>query len=268
MKGSWPAAMARRIGVRGPVSMSPFRGGMTLHIPCEKGKHLVDFPIEPGLHPDHVAKRLLAKGWTFGTKLCCPDHARKEKIKPASTREEIETVIISPRTKNATPEERSAAARRMNEIRWNKQKESEPMATPGPTPNLTVVASEAPPAPDAQPVPSEAAKKAKRLIYQCLEDYYDDKAKAYRPGYSDERVAKETGAAVGFVREIREADFGPLGCPPELQAVAAEIEAARKELLMAREDALRRIHEIHTSIERLSMRLSALCRAKGWPEPA
>lgn len=95
----------------------------------------------------------------------------------------------------------------------------------------------------ANPQPTEAAKKAKRLVYQALEDYYDDVRKQYRTGNSDESVAKETGAAVEFVRSIREADFGPLGPPSELEALKIEV------IQMGRE-----VSEIHEKIERLYKR--------------
>lgn len=77
-----------------------------------------------------------------------------------------------------------------------------------------------------QAEPSDAAKKAKRLIYQALEDYYDDSKKAYRPGHSDETIAKEVGAAVEFVKSIRETDFGPLAAPTEVQAMLEKISGA------------------------------------------
>lgn len=95
----------------------------------------------------------------------------------------------------------------------------------------------------AKQQPTEAAKKAKRLVYQALEDYYDDVHKQYRAGHSDETVAKETGAAVEFVRSIRDADFGPAGPPSELEALKLEV------IQMGRE-----VSEIHEKIERLYKR--------------
>lgn len=91
--------------------------------------------------------------------------------------------------------------------------------------------------------PTDAAKKAKRLVYQALEDYYDDAHKQYRRGHSDETVAKETGAAMEFVRSIREADFGPIGPPSELDALKLEVIALGRE-----------VGEIIEKIERLYKR--------------
>lgn len=57
---------------------------------------------------------------------------------------------------------------------------------------------------------SEAAKRAKRMIYMALEDYYDEQKKCYKNGKSDKAIAAEVGASEAFVRQIRETDFGPI----------------------------------------------------------
>lgn len=76
--------MAHRIGLSGAINFTPSRVGLTLHIPCVKGQHTVDVDVEPATHPDFVAKRMLAKGWTIGSRLCCPEHSRqKKKAAPA-----------------------------------------------------------------------------------------------------------------------------------------------------------------------------------------
>lgn len=88
----------------------------------------------------------------------------------------------------------------------------------------------------ATPEPSDAAKKVKRLIYQALEEYYDDSKKAYRPGHSDERIAKEVGAAVEFVKSIRETDFGPQAAPTEVQAMLEKIIGAETTIATLRRE--------------------------------
>lgn len=96
------------------------------------------------------------------------------------------------------------------------------------------------PAVSPQPAASDAMKKARRLIYMALEDYYDEAARRYREGHSDESIAKETGASLAVVRSIREADFGPLGPPSEFAALQAEVESLRA-------------------------RLTEICTRNGWP---
>jgi len=93
---------------------------------------------------------------------------------------------------------------------------------------------------------SEAARKARRLVYQALEDRYDDVKKRYRPTYSDKTVAKECDVAEAFVKQIREEDFGPLSVPDEVQALRDEAALAMK------------------AAADLTKRLDALCLRNGW----
>jgi len=93
---------------------------------------------------------------------------------------------------------------------------------------------------------SEAAKKAKRLIYFALEDYYDDVAKRYKDGRSDKSVAAEIGVAEAFVKKIREEDFGPLSEPDEVAKLRADLSALSSE------------------IGKLTTKLNDLCVKNGW----
>lgn len=213
MQATWPTAVARRIGMGGVVdyTLAP-RVGITLHIPCAKGKHVVDIKVRPGLSPDGVVKSMLNHGWTCGSNPVCPEHSRK------------------PRKPNPAP---------------IVQKDVPEMAT----------------APDTvKPQPSDAAKRAKRLVYQALEDYYDDTKKAYRPGHSDDSIAKETSAALEFVRKIREEDFGPLGVPPELQILIDHAASLRREMTEA-------FASYQSRIDSFNTRIATLCRTQGWPTP-
>jgi hypothetical protein len=83
------------------------------------------------------------------------------------------------------------------------------------------------PTPQQQPAPaasdrSPGATKAIPLLYMALDEAYDLGRKTYREGWSDERIAKETGLGLDFVRKRREDDFGPLA--------DTRIETARTEL--------------------------------------
>jgi len=100
-------------------------------------------------------------------------------------------------------------------------------------PNLT-------PVPSSEIVaPSEAARRARRMVYMALEDYYDEAKKAYKPGYSDKKISEETGASETIVSQIRQQDFGPLGPPSEFA-------------------------EIYASVTELKARLDKLAVANGW----
>ena len=213
MKSTWPNAMARRIGLSGQIEFTPTRVGLTLHVPCVKGNHMVDVTVEPGLHPDFVAKRMLSKGWTFGSKLACPEHGRRHKAVATATQQQD-------------------------------------------TPSMPSIAAAPPPAPEQ----SLAAKKALRLVMQLLEDAYDEANKCYRQGWSDARVAEETGASPKYVADTREGYFGPIGEPAELRALRDDLAKLVREQGAAHSDFVKRA-------EALQNRLAAIAKANGWPHP-
>ena len=47
-------------------------------------------------------------------------------------------------------------------------------------------------------------------LYMILTDVFLVADKAYKPGWSDERIAKETGLSVEFVAKRRLEDYGPI----------------------------------------------------------
>lgn len=98
----------------------------------------------------------------------------------------------------------------------------------------------------AAAVASDAARKAKRLIYQALEDYYDDTKRAYRAAHSDKTIAAELDVAEAVVRQIREESFGPLSEPDEVRAMRAELALAQSE------------------VARLAAAFDKLCSRNGW----
>lgn len=119
----------------------------------------------------------------------------------------------------------------------------------------------------AEATPSDAAKKAKRLVYMALEDYYDDGKKAYKPGWTDDRIAKEVGCAEAFVARIREDDFGPVGVPPELEAFRKEVEAAaavEEEARVRAEIAAKLAGDAKEGVRALEARLNAMAVKNGW----
>lgn len=206
MRPTWAADTARRIGLSGQIDFTTTRCGMTLHVPCSHGDgHLVDFVVRPGLAPNGVAKAMLAKGWTVGSKIKCPEHSRKEKpadgVKRAPkpmraffdslTDEQAREIKASGGKKTwagLTLEERRA---KMNAINPYIKKGKDPMAT---SPN--------------PPAMSPDAKKAHRLVMGALEDFYDEAKKRYRPGHTDQSIADEVGVAPAAVAKVREEFFG------------------------------------------------------------
>jgi hypothetical protein len=124
-------------------------------------------------------------------------------------------------------------------------------------PNLT-------PVPSSEIVaPSEAARRARRMVYMALEDYYDEAKKAYKPGYSDKKISEETGASETIVSQIRQQDFGPLGPPSEFAEIYAsvtELKARLDKLAVAKW--LERL--IVTNPEVLHLARKTLLESKVW----
>lgn len=214
MRPTWPSDTARRIGLSGAIEFTTSRVGLTLHVPCQRGKHTVDVGVSPGSSPEKVAKIMLTKGWTFGTKLACPDCGR------ASAKLKTKEIEVASQAK-AAPE----------------------AATPPAT------------------APSDAAKRAHRLVMMLLEEGYDENKKVYKAGYSDASIAQETGAAEAHVRKTREDYFGPLGEPAELAELRVELERLRLE-------AAQTYTAIEAKLSDAGTRIASLCRANGWAVPA
>lgn len=80
-------------------------------------------------------------------------------------------------------------------------------------------------APPAQMVRSPAAATGLGLLYMALADNFDPTKGRYRGDWSDEKVAKETGLALDFVRQRRESDFGPIIAGPDLDRLRVELVA-------------------------------------------
>lgn len=82
------------------------------------------------------------------------------------------------------------------------KKEKKPMATP--------------PQKNTEIAPSFDAKAARRDAHDLIAISFDIQSGQYRDDYSDDRIAKETGLSVEWVKQRREDEFGPLKEPCEL----------------------------------------------------
>lgn len=65
---------------------------------------------------------------------------------------------------------------------------------------------------------------AMRKVFAALEDNFDAEKGEYLHGYSDERIAKETGISVDGVKKYRIDGFGKLRAPTELDTLKREVE--------------------------------------------
>lgn len=71
--------------------------------------------------------------------------------------------------------------------------------------------------------------KLARRIYALLDDHFDEAKKLYRPGWSDEKIAKELDVSQEIVVAIRTAAYGELAEDPQVTALRDDIELLRME---------------------------------------
>lgn len=109
----------------------------------------------------------------------------------------------------------------------------------------------------AKPSASPAASDAIVNLYLILSDAYDRAKRSFKPGWDDERVARETGLAVAVVEERRERDFGPLIPPGLPEDLVAAVDAADKAMVamagarVAFNAALEKVEKAHAEVLRL-----------------
>lgn len=71
--------------------------------------------------------------------------------------------------------------------------------------------------------PSPAAMKAQAQMFHLLSSHFDADTGRYAKGWSDAKIAADTGLAGDVVAEFRDAGFGALKDAPEIVAIRAEI---------------------------------------------
>lgn len=120
------------------------------------------------------------------------------------------------------------------------------MNKPAPTaaPSLSVVKPAA---------PTDAARQAKKLLFLELMDHYDDANQCYKGGKTDAILAKSLDISEQLVRQVREADFGPLKEPQEIRELRDRATALNAQALSFAAEA-----------KDLHVKLNAVCKANGW----
>jgi ribosome-binding protein aMBF1 (putative translation factor) len=110
--------------------------------------------------------------------------------------------------------------------------------------------------------PSAPASSAIVDLYMRLDDAYDRAARRYREGWSDERLAKETGLALAVVRERRERDFGPLVVDTTREDLAQTLGVLEAELGRAKAAVKEATRDVVEAVERLDDAGKALADAR------
>lgn len=127
------------------------------------------------------------------------------------------------------------------------RKKERPMAT------VTTIKPNAVSAAPAPSGPTPDAKAARREAHDRIAIFYDLASGRYKDGYSDQRIAEETGVAVAWVKSRREEEFGPLKEPEEIRELREELAA----LDFQQNNLLARFKDINA-------RLDAFCKANGF----
>jgi hypothetical protein len=73
------------------------------------------------------------------------------------------------------------------------------------------------------PKPTHAAMKAQAQMFHALSEHFDPETGQYAAGWSDQKVATDTGLAPDVVAEFRKAGFGELKELPALATLRADI---------------------------------------------
>lgn len=79
-------------------------------------------------------------------------------------------------------------------------------------------------------IPTPDARAQRREAHGLIELSFDIGKGCYKEGYSDARIASETGATLAWVKRRREEEFGPLKQPDEIVQFREEIEAVARQL--------------------------------------
>lgn len=97
-----------------------------------------------------------------------------------------------------------------------------------------------------EPAPTPAARASRAEAVTAIVTYFKVAEGRYDEGWSDERIAKETGLPEAWVAKRRDEDFGPIKEPSEFAEVRAEAKALASE------------------IGKLQEKLNAMSKRNGW----
>lgn len=93
------------------------------------------------------------------------------------------------------------------------------------------------------------ASAAIRKVFQLLEDNFDDQEGRYKNGYSDERIAKETGLSITAIHDHRVGAFGKIKPPSELKALRTELEELQRLYIKSDEEYRKQLDDLRRRIK-------------------
>jgi hypothetical protein len=182
----------------------------------------------------------------------CSSHSLSEVLKAFLAGEEMsqkdfaDLAGLSPasvsRAKRCVPTNRTvldAIAKTISELRGVEVSihpiEIHPRKKSGPKPKVKTETVETP-KPQSTTTDRGSVRKRQRMVFSLLEEHFDDDGYRFDDGWSDDRIAEETGLSVDYVVDTREEAFGPLvdpvltGLEGQLREIEAQIVQARDEM--------------------------------------
>jgi hypothetical protein len=94
--------------------------------------------------------------------------------------------------------------------------------------------------------------KIARRVFGLLDDHFDEETRRYRPGYSDERVAKEADTAIELVMRLRREAYGELAEDPKLTELRDELELAKLGFEEAYQEAMEQLRKLGGRVDELA----------------
>ena len=201
-----------------PVEPLFHAGRMVARITCSQCGSKEEWAIAHSKPPpDILGKHFSNKGWYVRKRPLCPSCC-VQSDPSADDRPKVES------DPPATNLPLAAALRRA----LTEKKETTPMSNVAPL--------------KTEQAPTEAVKAARRKANEFLMFHFDVEKGRYEDGWSDERVAKDSGMPVAWVVKRREEEYGALKQPSEFAEIRAQAAALASEIgkLNARLEILRR----------------------------
>lgn len=112
---------------------------------------------------------------------------------------------------------------------------------------------------------SSEALKRQRQMFRLLDEFFDADAGRFAKGWSDEKIAEQTGLSASAVRKAREAAYGALKINPEVAKLTEDLADLRERYGSQITELESMVAELRREMERaggaIEARLQALVKA-------
>lgn len=200
-----------------PVEPTIQNGRVVARLTCADCGAKDDWTVASKMPPPEIlTKHFSNQGWLVRKKATCPS-CRINIFKGVARCQHL--LLKSTRPNIDTPDSASdltEALKRWSQEPEDQQKEITPMSNVAPV--------------KTEQAPTEAVKAARRKANEFLMFNFDVDKGRYEDGWSDERVAKESGMPLAWVVRRRDEEYGPLKEPSEFAELRKEAAALASEI--------------------------------------